>query len=236
MITYLGKCLLIQSEKTKILVIGDLHFGYEEALNRSGVFVSREMLKETLEYLEKIFTITGNVNKTILLGDIKHTFGRILGQEWNDVLEILDYLKQKSKEIIIIQGNHDKIISPIAKKREVKVKNYIVFKEFCFLHGDKNFEKITDKKIKYWIMGHAHPAIKISDKIKTEKYKCFLVGKYKDKKIIILPSFIDYNLGSDPRENDLGLPWKFNLDQFEVKVVTEDSLDVLDFGKLKNIK
>ena len=103
------------------------------------------------------------------------------------------------------------------------------------MHGDRDFSENYDKKIKYWIVGHGHPAIKISDGVKVEKYKCFLVGGFKGKEIIVVPSFFAYSEGSDPRENDLGLTWKFNFEKFKVFAVNGDLLEVLEFGKLRNI-
>ncbi len=240
-INYIGKCILLKNKNKKILVIGDLHLGYEEVLNRSGVFVSRQMFDEMIFYLDKIFSKIGKVDSVILLGDVKHDFGSIVKQEWNDVLGLFDYLENKLKaegKIIITRGNHDKIIEPIARKREnVKLLDYYILNEFCFLHGDKSFDKIYGGKIKYWIMGHGHPAVKISDGVKVEKYKCFLEGKYKNKEVIVVPSFFTYSEGSDPRENELGLAWKFNFNKFDVKIVgLGENLEVLDFGKLGRLE
>ena len=229
----IGKCLLISAGKRKILVVGDLHLGYEEHLNRSGVFVSRKMFEEMNDYFDRVFEETGKVDKVILLGDVKHDFGSIMKQEWNDVLGLFDYLEGKCEKIIVIKGNHDKIIGPIASKRNVEVKDFHVIGGICFLHGDRDFKEIYGGKIKTWVVGHGHPAVKISEPggAKIEKYKCFLVGRFKGKRVVVVPSFLDYPEGSDPRENDLGLAWKFNFDNFEVRVVQDKGLDVLGFGK-----
>ncbi len=235
---YIGKCLLISEKGKKILVIGDLHLGYEEVLNQSGVFVSRTMFEEMIKYLDSVFAKTGKVEHVVLLGDVKHDFGGILRQEWNDVLRLFDYLEDKCKEIIICKGNHDTILEPIVRKREnVKMMNYLIFGEYCFLHGNKDFPGIWNKKIRYWIMGHGHPAVKISDKTKVEKYKCFLAGRFKGRGIIIVPSFFEYTEGSDPRESNLGMAWDFDYGKFRVWVVgVEGDLEVLDFGKLRDLK
>ena len=231
MIEYIGKCVLIDK---KILVVGDLHLGYEDSLNRSGVFVSRVMFNEMILYFDKVFEKIGKVKEIVLLGDVKHNFGGISEQEWGDTLRLLDYFSQKTKKIVIVKGNHDKIIEPIARKREIVVKDYYIYNEYCFLHGDKDFEEIYDRKIKVWIIGHGHPAVKLREGVKIEKYKCFLEGEYKKKKIIIAPSFIEFSEGSDPRESELCLAWNFDLNKFNVKIVG-GGLDVLDFGKLKDL-
>jgi len=237
-IRYLGKCLLIENAKKKILVVGDLHLGYEESLNNAGVFVSREMFNELILEMNEIFDNCENVDEVVLLGDVKHDFGKITKQEWNTVLKLFDYLLRKCKKIAVIRGNHDKIIAPIASKREnVFVEDFYIDEEIAFLHGDKDFEEIHDGKIKYWIIGHGHPAVKIREVkgVKIEKYKCFLAGGHKGKEIIIVPSFFSGSEGSDPRENGLKLAWKFNLEKFKVKIVGND-LSVLDFGELGKLR
>lgn len=234
---FVGKCLVVKENGKRILVIGDLHLGYEEMLNRSGVFVSRKMFEEMISELDRVFLKAGKVDSVILLGDVKQNFGSIMKQEWQDVNGLFDYLEDKigrGKEIVIVKGNHDTIIKPIAEKRGVDVKDFYVVGKFCFLHGDKSFEVIYDKKITHWIMGHGHPAVKLSDGLKIEKYKCFLVGKFKGREIVIVPSFFEYNEGSDPRENDLGLAWKFDLEKFNVKAI--QGLEVLDFGALRKLE
>ena len=237
-ISYIGKCLHINNS---ILVVGDLHLGYEESLNNSGVFVSRAMFDEIIVDFDKVFDRLGeegkNVEKVVLLGDVKHAFGENLRQEWNDVLALFDYFLEKRKvgEIIVTRGNHDNYLKTIAGKRSVRVEDYYIVDEYCFVHGDKEYGEMDGKGIKYWIMGHGHPAVRIGDGTKTEKYKCFLTGKYKSREVIVVPSFIEYNEGSDPRENDLGFPWDFDLNKFEVRVVGED-LKALSFGRLGKMK
>src|SRR3989344_1159728 len=237
-IKFIGKCLFIEERKEKILVVGDLHLGYEEVLNSGGVLISREMFKEMIEYFERVFDKTGKVDKIVLLGDVKHVFGNIMEQDWGDVLGLIRYLKKKLKEngeIVIVKGNHDKILEPILRNRErVVLKDYFIFHEFCFMHGDKDFFENYEKKIRCWIVGHGHPAVNIREPngVKIEKYKCFLVGEYKKKRridVIIMPSFFAYTEGSDPRDNEMGFPWKFEFDRFVVGAVSGDGLEVLDF-------
>lgn len=235
-INFIGKTLLIEAEKTKILVIGDLHLGYEESLNSAGIFMHHHLFSETISYLEKVFKKIGKVDCVVLLGDVKHVFHTIMRQEKEEMFNLFSYLEKKCSKIIITKGNHDNILEPLVKKHlNISLVNYYLQEGFLFAHGDKPFSEMKDKKVKYLILGHGHPAVKISDKVKTEKYKCFLVGKYKGKNIIILPSFIEANEGSDPRENNLEMCYNFDLNNFKVQIIREESLGVLDFGKLKNL-
>lgn len=234
-IEYLGKCLLIKANGKRILAVGDLHLGYEETLNLAGIYISREMFNEIISEFNEIFSKTGKLDEIILLGDVKHDFGKNLNQEWNDALKLFEYFESKAKKIIITRGNHDNYLKNITSKKQIEVLDYYISKEYCFLHGNKEYPEMLSKDIKFWIMGHAHPAVKITDNFKTEKYKCFLTGNYKGKTIIILPSFIEFHEGTDPRESQNKLAWNFNFSNFNVKVIT-DNLKVLDFGMLGKLK
>ena len=224
-IEFIGKSLLIKSDNEKVLVIGDLHLGYEGSMRESGYMIPSGLYKQTIEDLDLIFDrISKEVDKVVILGDLKHEFGKYAEDEWKEIGEVMNYLRRKVKEVIIVKGNHDAIIgSMIEKLDNGKLVDYYLWDGFAFLHGDKDFkDKIYDKKIKYWVIGHGHPAIVLHEKgrgVKKEKYKCFLVGKFRGKKVIIVPSFFPLTEGSDPSNYDLGLAWKFNLDSFDVKVV-----------------
>ena len=231
---FVGKCLLIEDEE-RVLVVGDMHLGMEESLNNTGILVTRKMFEETLEYFDSVFEkIGGKVDRVVFLGDLKNSFSGINRQEWSDVLKLFDYLEDKCGEIIVIQGNHDNYIKNIAGKRNIRVEDYYIWKEYAFVHGDKDFEALWYPDIEYLIMGHAHPAIVLEEGAKSEKYKCFLEGVYKKKKVIIVPSFVEFVAGSDPREVDFKLAWNIDFNKFKVRIVGENT-DVLDFGLLKDL-
>ena len=110
------------------LVFTDFHIGYEEALNKQGILMPRFQFREIIERLENIFgKLKGReIEKIVILGDLKHEFGTISEQEWRHTLRLLDYLGQHCREIILIKGNHDTILGPIAQKRSVKIRSYYV--------------------------------------------------------------------------------------------------------------
>lgn len=238
-IEYVGKTLLVEHENERILVVGDLHLGFEESLRSSGVMLPLNIFGELLADFDKVFEKVGKVDKVILLGDVKHEFGRINYGERKEFGELFSYLKNKTKEFIVIKGNHDAIIEFLVKDFEgVDLVDYLILEDVVFLHGDKDFPEIHEKKIKKWVVAHGHPAITLYENhgSKKEKYKCFLIGKYKGKEVTVMPSFFDVNLGTDPKEFDIGFAWDLNLNDFSVKVVQDDRLEVLDFGILKNLE
>ena len=216
------------------LIISDVHIGYEEALNKKGVLIPRFQFREIIGRLEKM--ISNKIfNKIIINGDVKHEFGTISEQEWRHTLRLIDYLKKYCKEIILIKGNHDKILGPIAKKRNVKVKDYLVVKDTLIIHGDKlndDILKLT-KKIKKIIIGHEHPAVGLAEGSRVETYKCFLKGKWKNKTLIVQPSFNLVTEGTDVLKEALLSPFlKQDLGKFDVYIVSDK---VYEFGKIKNL-
>jgi len=77
-----------------ILVIGDLHIGYDVMLRQSGVLIPERQIEETMERLEKIFekikSQNQRIRKIIFLGDIKHSFGFEF-DERKDFDQIIDF-------------------------------------------------------------------------------------------------------------------------------------------------
>ncbi|MCS7134253.1 MAG: metallophosphoesterase [Candidatus Pacearchaeota archaeon] len=224
-----GKALWIKNYKT--LVLTDLHIGYEEALAKEGFLVPKILAKEMKQEIKDLLKLKPKI--VVINGDLKHEFGEISKQEWFDTLEILDMLLKDGRRVILVKGNHDTILGPIAKKKNLEIVDFYKLKEICFLHGHKIFLEVLDKKIKVLITGHEHPAISLREGVKQEKFKCFLLGKYKDKKTIILPSFLNFPEGTDITKEKMYSPFLRNISDFEIFVVGDK---IYKFGKLKEIE
>lgn len=224
-----------------ILVIGDLHLGYDYMIQQSGVLIPERQVEEIIQELKDIFQRINQsgrkIKKIIFLGDIKHSFS----YEWkeknffNKVIEFLEKDFDK-KDIILIKGNHDTIDYSFGRMKE-----YYINEDVAFLHGDKSFLPILDKKIRTLVLGHIHPSVIISEKkgVKKEKYKCFLVGNSKGKNVIILPSFLAtieggiINNYDEEYEDYFSIIPKKDLMKFEIHIVGEDK--IYDFGKIKDL-
>ena len=135
--------------------------------------------------------------------------------------------------VILVKGNHDTILGPIAKKKNVEIKDYVIIDNICILHGHKIFNICFDKYIKTIIIAHEHPAITLSKEGKSEKYKCWLVGKWYNKKLIVMPSFMPFPVGSNITTDKLSPFLKDSIKNFEVYVIGDR---IYYFGKLKDIK
>ena len=173
------------------------------------------------------------LNKIIINGDIKHEFGTISEQEWRHTLRLLDFLSRYCDEVILIQGNHDTILGPIAKKRNVKVLENYKIEEILITHGDKIPPKEELKGINTIIIGHEHPAVSIHEGPRTELFKCFLKGKWGNKTLIVQPSFNLVTEGTDVLKEQLLSPFlKQDISNFEPFIVADK---IYNFGKLKKL-
>lgn len=230
-IEVLDLCLYIKNEK--ILVLADTHIGYEEALNKQGVLIPRFQFKEIIERLEKVLKKIGKLDKIIINGDIKHEFGTISEQEWRHTLRLLDFLSRYSNEIILVKGNHDTILGPIARKRNLKIVESYKVNGKLIIHGHKIIGKEKLKGIKTIIIGHEHPAVSVNEGVRQELFKCFLKGKWKNKLLIVQPSFNLVTEGTDVIKEELLSPFlKQGLSNFECFIVGDK---VYSFGKLKRL-
>jgi len=220
-------------EKQKILVIADSHIGYEEALNKQGVLIPRLQFKEILKHLEPVFKQV-KPEMIVMLGDIKHEFGTISRQEWRDTLNLLDYLMSKANNVVLIKGNHDTILGPLAEKKGLIVRDSFISNGILFLHGHKLMDEKgeTFKRAKTIIIGHEHPAISLRDGPRIEKYKCFLLGKFKKKNLIVMPSFNFVTEGTDVLQEKLLSPFIDNIADFEAFIFGDKPYK---FGKIRKL-
>ena len=81
--------LALYLTKSRTLLITDTHIGYEESLNKQGMFIPRFYFKDMIQRLEKIRKKVKPL-RIIINGDIKHEFGNISNQEWRHTLRLID--------------------------------------------------------------------------------------------------------------------------------------------------
>lgn len=242
-IRFLNNSLLIDDE---ILVFGDFHLGVQEHLGGLPAVQLKEILDNLREIFSYIDKLKVKIKKIVVLGDFKHMFGEISDSEWRESVRLLDYFIEKvgRKNIILIKGNHDRILEPIARKRKIKINNFYVHNDVAFMHGHKEYKEVLkdkSKRINILVLGHLHPTISLTDEYKREKYKCFLLGKWKRKIVYILPSFGDTGPGYDVSKeghfkyrDSLFINEK-SLRDFEIIIYNNNEKKEYNFGKLKDL-
>jgi len=227
--------LALWIKKYSILTISDVHLGYESEMISKGVLIPRFQFKDIILRLERILKKTKKVKTIIITGDLKHEFGRISEQEWKDIQKLVDFLAAHCERLVLLKGNHDVMLGPIARKKNFELTKEFKYKEILFIHGD--YEPKLEKETKTIVMGHEHPAVTIRHGAKYEKFKCYLVGKYKSRDLIVQPSLNPLTEGTDLTKQSLLSPIlkKINMNKSEIYIIAEP-FEILHFGRLKNIK
>ncbi|MBU5682699.1 MAG: metallophosphoesterase [Candidatus Aenigmarchaeota archaeon] len=220
-----------------LLVISDLQIGFEIHLAQKGILIPQFQFEEILNDIKKIKAIS-RAKRILINGDLKHEFKEVTKQEWRETIEFLNFCKENFKEVIIVRGNHDNYLLNILKEFEITFYDpYYLEKDYCFLHGHK---KIEIPNCKYLIIGHEQPAIVLRNEFEKVKLKTFLFGKYKDIKLIVLPSFSSISFGSEINNylaKDFLSPYlkESEIDDFEVYAI-DKTVGTLKLGKLKNLR
>jgi len=156
------------SSNSNLLVIADLHIGFEIELTSYGIMIPSQT-KRIMQRVKKLID-SYSPSKLILLGDIKHEIGKISQSEWIDIPNFLNELIKENLNVEIILGNHDGNIEPLTPRSIV-------------IHSARGIMIETVKKVKVglihghaWpsaklfeaetiIMGHLHPLIELKDKL-----------------------------------------------------------------------
>jgi hypothetical protein len=225
----------------RTLAIADVHVGFEDALHRDGTLVPRGHLRALLERLERLLRAIGvseqaPLERVIVNGDLRHQFGPLTAREWQESQRLLEALRRVSREVILVEGNHDGNLAMLAEDHEsVAVRRSYRLGALLFLHGDHEPEEIPSG-MRTLVIGHEHPAVGLRDRVtgRVELYKCFLAGPGPGRRtLLVQPAFNPWTQGSDLlRETPLSpLLYEDALGEFDVYVVS-DAGDVYPFGPL----
>jgi len=231
----------IYVKELDLIVISDLQLGEELYLaEEKGIFVPQIQFKEIKKELRSIFRKV-KASRILINGDVKHEFGEASKQEWREVIELVEFLRKRVKEIIVVRGNHDNYLLTIASKINLQIFDpFYLERGYLFAHGHKKFS--YPKNFHTLVIGHEEPAIVIKHGFDRIKLPALLYGRMKDgKRIICLPAFSTLSSGTEINvvdEEDLLSPiLKEDVELDELKVVGIDKeVGALNFGKLKEIR
>ncbi len=285
--------------EAKTLVVSDLHIGYESEVRSHGVQLPQRQREYFAKELDRLVA-KHKPERVILAGDVKHAFGAISKEEWDDVGELLKRLQAHGCAVEVVGGNHDKLLKPILDKYGVPLRSALVIDaavaaerearsragaekvlvvvpsrtdvllrtrtrksvprqpepasggrspqgKMLIIHGDATIDELLTTKaidekilttITTIICGHEHPAITISDGVRSETVKAFLVGEYrrgrKRFRMVVLPSFNPLAYGTDVlRERPLG-PLLTAFGGFSAFAVLDGK--VLAFGRVERLQ
>jgi putative SbcD/Mre11-related phosphoesterase len=155
--------LLIQKQKEHILVVADLHIGWEVKLAEKGIHVP----SQTPKILEKIIQLIEDYKPTgiIFLGDVKHAIAKVEMEEWRDIPDFFEAIAKRVPNIQIIPGNHDGNLEPLLPEiAKVWPSTGIVFGNVGLFHGH-TWPAPELLKCRDLVTGHVHPTVAFRDPI-----------------------------------------------------------------------
>lgn len=220
------RCLILDDGPTA--VIGDLHLGYESALEGEGMFIPRintESIREALNRLIDRY----EPERIVLLGDIKHDFTHSSYQSREDVKSIVRLIGEAA-EAIVIKGNHDNFLQNILTSVGVNALDHTDIMGFRLEHGH------VDSGIRPVIIGHEHPSVKIPGELSgSMKLQCFVVDE--EEGVIVLPPFSPFASGNDlnPGPDAVMAPALKTCDPCKADVYGVSDLGLMELGKLADV-
>lgn len=222
------RCLILDDGPTA--VIGDLHLGYESALEDEGMYIPRINTQTIRDSLNRIL-YRYEPKRFVLLGDIKHDFKRAPYECRTEVLTIIDMLRDAS-EVILVRGNHDNFIQNILSDTGLTAYENVDIGGFRMEHGH------ADSGKRPVIIGHEHPSVRFPGQVGGGvKLQCF-VHAAKDG-VIVIPPFSPFSSGNDiasEKDDAFMSPACRSADTDEADIYGISELGMLKMGKLKNLR
>jgi len=219
------KALFLREER--LMAVTDLHLGYEGVLQQQGIAIPRRQKAVMLNSLEAIID---RYSPDVLLvnGDFKHNFSRNLDEEWLEVKEVLRFLKDRTR-LVVVRGNHDNYLATILHDMDIELRKSYRVGAYVFEHG--HWDLRTKRKV---IIGHEHPALKLRDEVgAVVSLPAFIVGE----EVVVMPAFSPLALGVDVSSYPYLSPVLNSRDISAARVYGVDEKEgVLEFGTVEGLK
>ena len=213
---------LVKTEKTKTLLIADLHLGWEIHLQEKGIHVP----SQTGKILNKLLSIISECkpNRLVILGDVKYTVASSEFGEWRDIPDFFAKLQSYISDIAIVRGNHDANLEPLLpEKIELLAATGKVIGDVGVFHGHKwpSPELLGCKTL---VMGHLHPVVVFRDptgfkttrqvwmraKCNTEALAKILLQKSRVKIVGSVAETLKKNYNIKPKTTEIFIMPSFN--------------------------
>jgi hypothetical protein len=154
--------LLLRHGTERVVVIGDLHIGWEVTLAQQGIHIP----SQTGKMLSRLRVIIQSEKPTrlLILGDVKHSVTAAELEEWRDVPEFFEALLKLVPSIQVILGNHDGNLEPLTPSQVqlIPPTGIALWKKFGLFHGHA-WPSPEILGCETLIMGHLHPAVTLRD-------------------------------------------------------------------------
>ena len=220
------RCLILDEGPT--VVLGDLHLGYERALEQEGMYIPRINTDSIRDALNDILC-RYEPARVVLLGDVKHDFKRAGFEEKREVRRIVGLLGEAA-ETVVVKGNHDNYIQNIISDLGILAVDSIDIMGYRLEHGH------VDSGVRPVIIGHEHPSVRIPGSVGGGmKIQCFVHAK-KDG-VIVLPPFSPFSSGNDLvlDKECVMAPALKNSDFASAEIYGVTDMGLMDLGTLRDL-
>ena len=150
--------LLLARPGERVLVVADLHIGWESALADKGFHIPSQVGKMLAE-LERLVSAL-RPKHLIFLGDVKHTIAGAEAEEWAAIPAFFERLLELVGEVLVVPGNHDGRLEVLLPEgvQLADASGLALWRAFGLFHG----HAWPDPELlacKWLITGHMHPVV-----------------------------------------------------------------------------
>ena len=220
------RCLILDDGPTA--VIGDLHLGYESALEDEGFFIPRINAESIRDSLNRILD-RYEPARVVLLGDIKHDFRRSSYAARDEVRDTMKLISDAA-ETVVIRGNHDNYLQNILSDIGLTALSHIDIGGFRLEHGHE------DSGVRPVIIGHEHPSVRIPGELSGGmKLQCYVVAR--NEGVIVIPPFSPFASGNDlnPGLDAAMAPALKACDISQAEIYGTSDLGLMELGRLDDV-
>lgn len=155
------RALVVHADDSTLLLISDLHLGFEEELStQKGVAFPPQqarMIERILSLIEKY-----NADRLYIIGDVKHTITVDTPFNWRLVPEFMTEIADAT-EVHVIPGNHDGNLTPLLPRNAIleDVHGILVSTNpsIGLVHGHA-WPSLDVLKANTIVIGHNHPTVR----------------------------------------------------------------------------
>jgi hypothetical protein len=201
--------LLLEEDSEKIIIVADLHIGWEVQLIEKGLHIPSQTSKLKNRLLEIIEEV--NPDRVIILGDVKQAVPKLSYLEWKEVPEFFDSILKVVDNVSVSLGNHDGNLEPLTP-RSIKIipSSGFVLGKVGLFHGHAwpSPEVIASELL---VMGHIHPVVWFRDKIGLRTTRKVWINMRCDGEKIV-KNYLKYLNIKDGKDSKKKFKDKFGMD------------------------
>ena len=220
------RCLILDDGPTA--VIGDLHLGYESALEDEGFFIPRINAGSIRDALNRLLD-RYEPARVVLLGDVKHDFRRSSYDARDEVRDTMRLISDAA-ETVVIRGNHDNYLQNILSDVGLTALSHIDIGGFRLEHGHE------DSGVRPVVIAHEHPSVKIPGELSGGmKLQCYVVAR--NEGVIVIPPFSPFASGNDlnPGPDAVMAPALHTCDVTQAEIYGISDLGLMELGRLDDV-